>query len=124
MAGDKAIEKYKKIYSDEEAQHWIQYKTSDGTKCYLEKILSKTDQKRLLEITGVQDLKKAITTLYFSDKKSEFWAAIDIETYKNIESNLATIRSVLHYRGEYMFNYRFNIAKQPIALKTPKLKVK
>lgn len=104
-AGDDAIIKYKKIFNDEEAHNWIQYKDSHGKPIKLEKIFSKNDQDRLKKLMGVSDMKKALTMLYYSDSKSEFLNILDTETVLNISFNLGIILEKLDLSQNTKLNY-------------------
>lgn len=94
-AGEKAIEKYKGFFGEEESKFWIKYVNKAGKEIELEDIFSKTDQDRLTKITGATDLKKAITLLFFSTKKNEFWKSIDSDTIGNIKVNLENFKRII-----------------------------
>jgi len=105
-AGDTAIALYTKHYNEEEAtNHWSQYKNRSGLKITLEQILSSADKVRLLSLTQVADAKKAMTILFYSDKKDEFWSVIDSETKANISVNLDMIKKFLGLPSSFHTKY-------------------
>ncbi len=106
--GNKAISQYTKFFGSEQANYWLKYKTSTGNEVVLETLFSPTDQQRLLTLTEVKDLKKAITLLFFAkDKQKEFWEGIDQETKNNISATLIAIKDTLNVKGEVQFRYSF-----------------
>lgn len=93
--GNKAIERYKGFFGEEESRYWIKYVNKVGNEIELEDILSKTDQERLTKITGAPDLKKAMTLLFFSSKKNEFWKGINSETTENVKANISNFKKLI-----------------------------
>ena len=107
-SGSKEIERYKKYFGDDESINWKQYENANDQQIKLEQILSTVDQRRLLQATTASDLKKAITSLYFSTGQNDYWANIDDETKANIKKNTSLIKSMLRISSTY-FNYGIGI---------------
>lgn len=93
--GNKAIEKYKTFFGEEESKFWIKYVNNNQQEIELEDILSKADQERLKTMTKASDVKKGITLLYFSSKVNEFWKGIDSETKLNIRENISLFGKII-----------------------------
>ena len=84
--GRRNYNQYKSFFNNAFSENAYQY-SSFGKKdadFVLEDLLSVEDQKRLMLLTNCNDVKKAITLIYFSDKKEEFIQGIDNTTQSNI----------------------------------------
>jgi hypothetical protein len=98
VAGQQAIQKYTRFFGDMEKEHWKKYIKADGSETKLEQILSQTDQQRLNSLTNSKDLKRAITSLYFSKDKNAYWNGIDSETKSNINANIKVLEAELNLK--------------------------
>lgn len=105
VAGEQAMQKYTRFFGDEERKHWKKYLNSSGGEIKLEQILSQADQKRLASLLGAKDLKKAITSLYFSADadKDAYWRGIDEETKSNLKTNIKIIESSLRLKVKLVY---------------------
>lgn len=103
VAGEQAIQKYTRFFGEEEKKHWKKYLNNSGTEIKLEQILSQADQKRLADLFNARDLKKAITSLYFSDAKDIYWKDIDDETKNNIKANIKILDAALRLKTKLPF---------------------
>ncbi len=88
-AGKDAKKKYIKEFGEnlEEKIHFY-------SKQKLEKIMSKKVQRKLLEITGCNKVKKALGVIIFSENIDEFTSSFDNETNNNIDSILKIINDL------------------------------
>lgn len=103
VAGEQAIQKYARFFGEEEKKHWKKYINSNSTEIKLEQILSQADQTRLAELFNAKDLKKAITSLYFSENKDAYLGGIDDETKNNIKINVKTLDATLRLKTKLPF---------------------
>ncbi|MBO6881828.1 AAA family ATPase [Winogradskyella sp.] len=96
-AGNKAYENYKTFFGIKQSENWIRYSDSkNSTKVTLEKMISKTDQKKLKLLTSSQSVKKCISLLYFMDKIKikDFFQDLDdvtIANFKILENKLSSV---------------------------------
>lgn len=91
-AGNDAKKLYQKIFNINESNNWLTYIDNSSSPKVLESLLSKADTKRIKSITDKNDIKQAITFLFFDCANvDEFWNGIDDETRKNIQSNVDRI---------------------------------
>lgn len=104
-AGQQAIEKYQRYFGDHEKNNWKKLLNSNGDEVILENLLSDEDKERIKQITQTQDLKRAITTLFFSNSKNQFWSSIDNETKLNLNASLGLFKTQLNIRNNSQFNY-------------------
>ncbi len=105
VAGEQGITKYKKFFGDNESFHWKKYIDRNNNEIRLENLLSQSDQTRLASTTGIQDIKKAITSLFFSDNVGSYWSGIDLETKSNIKKCLKVIKTILDISSKKFFKY-------------------
>lgn len=106
-AGEEAINKYIRLFGVNESINWKKYINSEKKIVKLEKILSENDKNRLDQLLNLNfhDTKKAITSLFFSDKQKEFWTNIDKQSKDNINENLRILKEALNIRSEKILNY-------------------
>ena len=98
VAGEQAIQKYTRFFGVEASKYWKKYINKSGSEIKLEQILSITDQNRLNTLFNSKDLKRAITSLFFSTDRENYWSKIDDETKENIKVNIKIIDSMLQTR--------------------------
>ncbi len=95
----KAINRYGELFGDEQREnYWIQIDNSRQDKrVTLEGLFSETDRDQLLDVTQVQDMKRAFELLHFSDpdEQQAYWKGIDQETSDNFALVANKIRDVL-----------------------------
>jgi hypothetical protein len=108
-AGQQAVEKYERYFGTHENNNWKKYINSGDTEVVLEDLLSNGDKTRIQSITQTQDLKRAFTTLFFSNNQRQFWSSIDDETKGNINKNLSMIKTHLNIRTNSQFNYSLGL---------------
>lgn len=108
VAGEQAIQKYIRFFHEQEKEHWKKYIDKDSNEIELEQILSGQDRQRLIDATGMKDLKKAITSMYFcSDSDREkYWGHIDDETKNNLKANIKNLKTLLNLTSIAHFNYQ------------------
>ncbi|OGD56170.1 hypothetical protein A2V71_04420 [Candidatus Berkelbacteria bacterium RBG_13_40_8] len=94
-AGNNAIDQYKKHFGEPESQNWKSYLNSDEKTVRLEDLLSDADKLRLQQISGQEDIKQAITGLFFAKKHKEFWEGIDSATKANVQKSISMIATHL-----------------------------
>jgi predicted ATP-dependent endonuclease of OLD family len=84
-AGKKALKKYSKEFGESISKSLFVYQ-KPKEKFVLENYLSKSDRKRLLEITNSKDLKRALGFLYYDykEKQTEFVENLNKETLDNL----------------------------------------
>lgn len=73
--GTKAITTYTRFFGEESRRHFFTYRTPESSEnVRLEELLSPKDQGRLLDLTGLADVKAAIVALFYStdEQQSEF----------------------------------------------------
>lgn len=94
-AGKSAEKSYKKEFGDSIANHFHFYKDSKED-FVLEDFMCKNDQKKLLELTKSDNLKRAMSFLYYDykDFQNEFFSKLSKETLSNLESTLERINSI------------------------------
>ncbi len=104
-AGEQGILKYRKFFGDVESANWKKYIDRNGNVVRLESLLSPTDKTRLETLTGTQEVKKAITSLFFSNKIDNYWREIDQETKSNIKKCFELIKNSLGLKSKSFFKF-------------------
>lgn len=86
--GRNAFKKYKKYFGEKEALRFFKYeKPNKKDNVVLEEFFSEDDAKKLLEITGIDNLKSAIIFLYFTEDETirrRFIKKLSVETINNM----------------------------------------
>ncbi len=85
--GNKAYETYAQHFGLSEAKNFFKYKIPNKEiNVLLEDLISSDDKKRLISITGIEDVKSAIPALYYKDSqdKKEFISGLDKESLINL----------------------------------------
>ncbi len=107
-AGEQAVVKYKKFFGDEESKNWKKYLDKKSQEIKLEKIFSAIDKDRLCKLMETQDVKRALTSLFFSERYEEFWNGIDQETRDNLNKNIQVIKNRLNLKSNKTFKYKLD----------------
>lgn len=93
--GSKAMKKYKRDFGEEISRFFHLY--NEEKRCALEDLISEADKKRLIKIAETDDIKRALSILYYdksNDLKEDFVKNLDSDTLKNIQKTVTRINSL------------------------------
>lgn len=93
--GKSAIKKYKQIFGDGIISKFFIY--SDKEKFRLESFLCKEDKQKLRAITDTQDLKKALSILFYDishEDQKNFIESLESQTWENLTETIEKLNSL------------------------------